>query len=56
MTVSVNVKVKTNINIIVVIIEMIFIWLEAGLRLGFTFERAPYAPFYRFPSAKFHEI
>jgi len=24
--------------------------------IGFTFERAPYARFYRFPSAKFHEL
>ena len=32
--------------------------LEAKLQLniGFTFKRAPYARFYRFPSAKFHEI
>jgi len=32
--------------------------LEARLQpnIGFTFERAPYARFYPFLSAKFHEI
>jgi len=36
----------------------IVIRLEAGLQpnIGFTFEWAPYALFYRFPSAKLHEI
>jgi len=36
----------------------LIIRLEARLQpnIGLTFERAPYARFYRFPSAKFHEI
>jgi len=37
---------------------IIVIRLQARLKrnIGFTFECAPYAGFYRFPSAKFHEI
>jgi len=38
--------------------ELLVIQLEARLQpnIRFTFERAPYAQFYRFLSAKFHEI
>jgi len=37
---------------------LIIIRLEPRLQLsiGFAFERASYARFYRFPSAEFHEI
>ena len=34
----------------------VFFGSNLGFNIGFTFERAPYARFYRFPSAKFHEI